>query len=98
MSERFHNVPLEEDTILMLENEETLGGYPVLFQLWFWNGIYARSAIFIAEDVADLDEEPIKDMVRDLPLYMEDSEVTFTRNANGYTFVNFNFILESELD
>jgi hypothetical protein len=49
------------------------------------------SAIFVAEDDADLHEEDIKELIRALPVSKANSELTFKRNADGYTFVNFNF-------
>lgn len=49
---KFENVPVEEDTKIIFEQEATLGEYEVLYQKWFWDGISAESIIFANEDVA----------------------------------------------
>lgn len=94
MSEKFRDVPVEEDTRILFETEAYLGGYDVLYQKWFWEGITAESIIFRSEDVADLTDAEIEAEVRTSPLVRADSQVTLKRDDSGFTFVNFNFETE----
>ena len=61
---KFKNVPVEEDTKIILEKEAKLGEYEVLYQKWSWGGIVAESIIFSNEDVADFKDDEIEAEVR----------------------------------
>ena len=89
---KFKNVPVEEDTTILFQQEAHLGEYDILYQKWIWdyNNISGESIVFVAEDVADLDDEEIEYEVKTSPLLRADSKITIARSA-GYTFVNFNF-------
>ena len=91
---KFENVPVEEDTKIIFEQEATLGGYEILYQKWFWDGISAESIIFANEDVAELKDNEIKAEVKESPLLKEGSSITLKRTESGFTFVNFNFETE----
>ncbi len=65
--------------------------YDVLYQIWSWNGVTAESFIFLSSDISDLTDEEVKTLAKSSPLIKADSELTMSRNAEGYTFVNFNF-------
>jgi hypothetical protein len=94
MENKFHKVPVEEDTRIIFQQEVKLGKYDVLYQKWSWCGITAESVIFANEDIAELEEEQIIKEVKSSPLINQDSEATFKKSNSGFTFVNFNF--ESE--
>lgn len=91
---KFKNVPIEEDTKILSQQEVMLGEYEVLYQKWYWDGIRAESIIFSSEDVSTLDDEAIEKEVRSSPLVSSGSSVTLKRTDSGYVFVNFNFIAE----
>ena len=91
---KFENVPVEEDTKILMQQEAMLGVYEVLYQKWSWDGITAESIIFAGEDVSSLDDEAIKDEVRNSPLLNSGSSITLKRTEPGYVFVNFNFETE----
>jgi len=92
MSEKFKNVPVEEDTHILYELEIPLDKYHVLHQKWFWEGIISESIIFANEDVADITDSELENIVKATPLFDKDSEFPFTlvRHESGFTFVNFN--------
>ncbi len=94
MTDKFKNVPVEEDTAILYQQEAKLGKYDVLYQKWLWDGITAESIIFANGDVADLHENEITELVYSSPLVNEDSKITFRRTEGGFTFVNFNFQAE----
>lgn len=91
---KFKNVPIEEGTKILSQQEAMFGEYEVLYQKWYWDGITAESIIFSSEDVSTLDDNAIEKEVRESPLVNSDSDVTFKRSDSGYVFVNFNFIDE----
>jgi len=94
MNTKFEQVPVEEDTQIIFQQEAKLGEYEVLYQKWFWDGITAESIIFANDDVAGLEDGEIMDELRDSPLLQAGSKITLKRSESGFTFVNFNF--ESE--
>lgn len=91
MTNKFKNIPTEEDTKILSRQEKTIGEYIVLHEIWVWDGIYAESIIFANEDIEGLSDQEIEKMVRSLPILDENSDLTLTRTESGFTFVNFNF-------
>ena len=92
MSDKFKNVPLDDDTRVLLEEITKLGEYEIMHQMWNWDGIKGESIIFADADIKDLSEEEIKEKVRSSPMVTEkESNMTFSQKGSGYTFVNFNF-------
>lgn len=92
MNEKFKNLPVEEDTQIIASFETKIEDYDVVYQKWYWDGIYAESIIFCNDDVAELTEAQIKNEVAENTALLKDnSQMTFKRGEK-YTFVNFNFI------
>jgi len=87
----FANVPVEEDTRVCASRETAFGDWLVLHQTWTWDGTRAESLIFLADDVAHLDDETLQRMVGASPLARPGGSITVARERDGYTFVNFNF-------
>jgi hypothetical protein len=91
MSNKFKNVPVEDDTNIIFSLEVKLEPYDVLYQKWSWEGITAESFIFDSKDVSHLSDEEIIADVKTSPAVKEDSQVTLKRSESGFVFVNFNF-------
>jgi hypothetical protein len=91
MIEKFKNVPKEKGTVLITEQEAKLGDIDVLYQKWGWGLIMAESFIFCNEDVAQFNDEELKEEVKSSPMVKEDSLFTVKKSDSGFTFVNFNF-------
>lgn len=91
MKDKFKNIPVDEDTVVAISLESTLGDYDVVYQKWSWDGIHAESIIFFNEDIENLSEEEIVNEVKLSPLLKEDTQTTY-KKLEVYTFVNFNFI------
>ena len=68
MSDKFKNVPLDDDTRVLFEEITKLGGYEIMHQMWSWDGIKGESIIFTDADIKDLSEEEIKEKVRSSPM------------------------------
>jgi len=94
MNAKFKNVPIDNEIRILFSKEEKIGDLEVLHEGWDWGGIRAESIIFANEDVADLEEEQIKEIARDSPLFLPGSGITFSRVESGFTFVNCNFQTE----
>ena len=88
----FQNIPIDEDTRILSQNELEIGNIPVLVQKWAWEGIVAKSAIFHDKDVGELSDEALFQKIADNYDIGPDERYTVKRNEEGYTFVNFNFI------
>ncbi len=91
MKGKFANVSVESDTVILFERFHTIGGFEVLYQIWRWENYQGDSIIFANEDVDGLDEEEIKNMVKNDSVCMPGSNLTYKRGESGFTFVNFNF-------
>jgi hypothetical protein len=91
MTDKFKNVPVEEDTRILFRNEAKFGDYDVLYEMWSWEGISAESIIFASDDISGLTDDELEQEVRKSPLVKKESAVTIKRLEAGFTFVNFNF-------
>jgi hypothetical protein len=94
MSTKFENVPVEDDTKIISQQETRVRDFDILHQKWFWDGITAESIIFSSEDIANLDDQQIEHTARLSPLLKPGTDITIERNAPGFIFVNFNFEYE----
>jgi hypothetical protein len=92
MGSKFANIPVDEDTIIIYQQEALLGNYSVLYQKWRWEYVVAESLIFANEDIADLSDEALTKEVKESPMMnKQNSRVTLKKTDDGFTFVNFNF-------
>ena len=95
VSDKFKNIPVEEDTKVLFRKEIAFGPYEAIHEEWKWvfEGIKAESLILLQADVAALTDEELERTLRDSGLVQYDSKVTITRDRDGYTFLNFNFVV-----
>lgn len=92
MTDKFKDVPVDNETKIILRNEMSLGKYSVLYEYWIWDGVHAESVIFASEDVIGISDDELKEEVKMSPLLKDkSSEITLKRSESGFTFVNFNF-------
>ena len=91
MNEKFKNIPVEEDTHIILSSPMKWGDLDVVYQIWSGEGIKAESIIFLNDDVKDIDDETLKADVNDSPIVKDKGKLTMSRGEE-FTFVNFNFI------
>jgi len=99
MSDKFNNVPLDDETKILSEGIVELGDCEALFQVWSWDGIVAQSIIFTETDAEKLSDDVIKKLIRTLKFIDKEIELEINRSVKGYTFVNFNlnFIDDDEI-
>jgi hypothetical protein len=96
MSQKFAGIPVDDDTVVLLNTPMEFDGLECMFQIWVWDGIQAQSLIFVNEDVAHMDDQDLKDAVRRWVRVEEESDITLSRSDSGFTFVNFNFTTEDD--
>jgi hypothetical protein len=94
-SEKFKNIPVEEDTKILFRQQITFGPYEAIHEEWKWvfEGIKAESLILLESDVAALTDEELERALRETGLVEYDSKVTIARDRDGYTFLSFNFVV-----
>ncbi len=85
ISEKFKNIPVDEDTRIISREQIKIGDYDVIHEKWFWDGIYADSYVFFNEDIKDLSEEDV------LTLTYQKKPFATYKKLDTYTFVNFDF-------
>jgi hypothetical protein len=90
MRDKFHEVPLDEETKVTFRHEITLGPYAALHEKWLWDGITAESIIFDKNDIIDHSAEEIVALVQRSGVCHEGTDITL-KSESGFTFVNFNF-------
>ena len=91
MDKKFKSIPIEPDTRILFQNETNLGGYPVRYEIWSWDGYRAESFIFSNDDVSGLSDMEIEKVVHESGLIHEESGITINRSDSGFVFVSFNF-------
>ena len=93
MNEKFANVPMDSDTLLLLQADAQINGIDALYQKWIWSGVAADSLIFANADVADIDETALKNLVAEsaFAINKDIEQMTYNVSKSGFTFVNFNF-------
>lgn len=91
MTGKFDSVPVEKDTKIILSQQMMFGEYEILYQKWFWDGIYGESIIFLSEDISTVSDEELETIIKSSPIVKSDSKITMSRLKTDYTFVNFNF-------
>lgn len=91
MSEKFQNVPLEDDTKMLRRVVATLDGFNILHEKWVWDGVKGETVVFVSREVAHLPDQELEEKVRCSPFVEVGSQITINRSSSGYTFVSFNF-------
>ena len=91
MTSKFEQVPSDEDTRIIFQQETKFADYDVLYQMWNWDGITGESIIFASEDVSELRDDELEGELKRSPVLKESSSITVQRTESGFTFVNFNF-------
>lgn len=80
--------PIDADTFILLSEYKKIGGYDTLHEEWVWEGIKAKSIIFLSYQISGLSNDKI---IHELKREISNlDEITFCRNS-GYIFVNYDF-------
>jgi len=93
MSDKFKNIHVDKDTIITFESIMKFDKYDVLYQMWSFDGINAKSIIFVSSDVESLSDEELKSYVAKSEIVSNKDKITLSRKKD-HTFVNFDFEVE----
>ncbi len=92
VEDKFKDLTTEEDTKILFRGQMKFRDEDIIYEKWYWDGIFAESIIFLSEDVEKFDNISLEAYVRSSPIIHKGSGVTFTRGEK-FTFVNFNFVI-----
>ena len=87
----FDQVPVEADTTIHQQDTTSIRDYDARWEQWDWDGVKAETLAFLETQLAGLDDQALKAMVRADERFATAGPITITRDNNGYAFVNFNF-------
>jgi hypothetical protein len=88
--ELFEKRVIEEDTRILSTTYLNQDGYDLLVEQWFWDGIKAKSLIFISDKIKDQSDLEVENLARKILQLPDDKSATLKRKAD-FTFFNFDF-------
>ncbi|MEJ1934997.1 hypothetical protein WDZ92_32775 [Nostoc sp. NIES-2111] len=89
MAAEFTSLPIDPDTNIRSVAYARWDGMPVRLESWTWEAIKAKSAIFRAADVADLDDDGLAALVA---AHAGELGETTAKQEHGFAFVNYGFL------
>lgn len=92
----FDEVPVESETRIFQQQVFTIGSMPVRCEYWGWDGIRAKSLVFRSVDVAQLDDNELRQFVNENSKIELGEDCTYSRDKNGFCFVNYDFETDDE--
>ncbi len=96
MNRNFENIPLDEDTLILLSSKMKFGELDCVFQAWIYDQIQGNSLIFYDEDLVSKTDEDLKNWILKESEIVQDKSIrkmTISRNfeEHPFVFVNFDF-------
>lgn len=96
MNDKFKNIPMDDDTKILLTSNLKFGELDCVFQAWVYDHIQGNSLIFLSDDLKLGTDEELKRWILATSEIVQDKSIrkmTISRNPeeHPYVFVNFNF-------
>ncbi len=95
MTRNFENIPLDDDTQILLSSQMKFGELDCVFQIWTYDAIQGNSLIFYADDLQDKSDEELKTMILTESEIVSNKSQKLTISKNNdehpFVFVNFDF-------
>jgi hypothetical protein len=93
MNEKFQNIPLDDDTLILFESPMKMGDLDCVFQTWRFDNIQGSSLIFYSSDLEFKSHDELKTWVSESEIIQNKEKITLSTDPNDhpYTFVNFDF-------
>ncbi len=97
MKQKFENIPLDEDTQILLSSQMKFGEIDCVFQVWVYDSIQGNSLIFYAEDLQNKSDEELKNMIltESEIVSNKSQKLTVSKNKEKHPFVFVNFDFKS---
>jgi len=83
-------IPVDEDTKVKVSHLINFNGNDACFQQWTYDGIAGKSLIFDAKDYYEVDEEGLKEEVRQF-YHLNQEDLMTLKRTDDYIFINFGF-------
>jgi hypothetical protein len=83
----------DEDTKVFYRKEAIVNDLPAVFEEWSWDGIYAKSCIFMTKDTKTMTDESLAEMVESHMKMKCIGAYTITRGET-FTFLNYDFFCD----
>jgi hypothetical protein len=88
--ELFEKRGVDEGTRILSTTYLNQDGYDLLVEQWFWDGITAKSLIFISDQISGQSDLEVENLARRILQIPDETSVTLERKAD-FTFFNFDF-------
>lgn len=88
--ELFASRKIDEDTKILGAEYLKYDKYDLLLERWSFDGIRARSLVFLSEQIHDLSDAEVSALARTTLKLPEDAQTTFKRK-DDFTYFNFDF-------
>ena len=88
--EKFASRNIDTDTKILSEKIFQHDEYDLLLEKWFWDGIKAKSLIFLTEQVSSLKDSQLESLARKILDISTEQQATLTRSEH-FSYFNFDF-------
>ncbi len=94
MSEQlFADRNVDSDTNILGSQYLQVGEYDLLIEVWSWEGITAKSLIFLSPQIQDLPDAEVEQLAGEILSLPEEEKSTLSRKAD-FTYFNFGFVTD----
>lgn len=88
---------IESDKTILHQEQITICGYDVRYEIWAWKGCWAKAIIFENDDISDITDQEVENLLKTLELIKDDSDMAFYR-LEDFTFVIFDFQVATKIE
>lgn len=94
IKDKFKNIPIDDDTIVLYLQEAKFGELDVLYEIWIFDRVVkAQSFIFLKDDISHLKNEGLIKMINESTKHFD---VKINEVNENYVFANFGYQLLNE--
>ena len=100
MQEKFKNIPVDDDTIILFESPMKYGELDCVLQTWRFENIQGKSLIFYADDLDEKSDDEWKDWLLSTSQIVQNrnkDKITLSKNPTVHPYVFFNFDFQTLL-
>ncbi|MFT7299147.1 MAG: hypothetical protein ACI9WO_001969 [Sphingobacteriales bacterium] len=90
MSDKFKNIPTDEETQMLSAKEIKIAGYDALHQKWIWDDLNGETLVFSTPDIQALSEKELKDLILENHKIKSPKDMVVNTVEEGFTFVTVN--------
>lgn len=87
---QFDNIDADEGTKILFRSQMKYDEKSILFEKWYWDGIFGKSIIFLAEEIDNMMDEELKKYISKSDIIEKKESITISRTEK-FIFINFDF-------